>query len=126
MCDHDPLSSGWRLFLATREKGASTVSPHDSMARSSGLPDPSQAADQSEREAWITLWLEREVLTVDEIARRFSIGIPEAATLHETVVARSRAMERIRARLHRPDPAAAHLAWLLDRQGVQPGEEDER
>jgi hypothetical protein len=101
------------------------VSPHDSVARSSGRADPSQAANQVEREAWVMLWLEREVLTVDEIAHRFGVGIPEAATLHETVVARSRAVDRIRARLHQPDPAVERLAWLLDRQGVPPGEEDE-
>jgi hypothetical protein len=101
------------------------MSAHKSKARSSGLPDPSQAANQVEREAWIAVWLEKEVLTVVEIAHRLAIGIPEAATLQQSVVARSRAMERIRTRLHRTDPALARLAWLLDRRGVAPGDVDQ-
>jgi hypothetical protein len=102
------------------------VSRHDSVSRSSGLPEPSQAMDHVEREAWIAVWLEREVLTVEEIARRFGIGVPEAASLHETVAARQRTMERIRTRLHRTDPALARLAWLLDRRGLPLEDEDDR
>jgi hypothetical protein len=108
----------------TPTSGPSAVLGH--AARRFTCPDPAQAASPLEREAWLTVWSEQEVLTVEEIACRLDIGVPEAAASRRAVVARQRAVEQVREHLDVPTPALMRLAWLLDPQETLPREDQRR